>query len=71
MNRIYTDSTMINSIAYDPTQAILEVEFKSSGHIWNYYDVPEYVWYEMNSASSIGEFFHANIKGTYTESRVG
>lgn len=71
MNRIYTDSTMINSIAYDPTQAILEVEFKSNGHIWNYFDVPEYVWYEMSSASSIGKFFHANIKGTYSESRVG
>ena len=71
MDRKYIDSTMILSIGYDSSHAILEVEFKSSGQIWQYLDVPEHLWYEMESASSVGKFFNAQIKGTYRENRVG
>lgn len=71
MDRNYIDSSMITSIGYDFQQAILEIEFKSNGQIWQYIDVPEYLWYEMESATSVGKFFHSNIKGTYTENRVG
>ncbi|WP_339786824.1 KTSC domain-containing protein [Paenibacillus sp. FSL R7-0313] len=71
MDRKYVESSMITNIGYDESQAILEVEFKSNGHVWQYYDVPEYIWFEMNSAPSVGKYFHANIKNTYSESRVG
>jgi hypothetical protein len=71
MDRKYVESSMITSIGYDETQGTLEVEFKSNGQIWNYYDVPEYIWFEMNSASSVGNYFHANIRSKYPESRVG
>lgn len=71
MDRKYVDSTMILSIGYDASQAILEVEFKSNGQIWQYFDVPEYLWYEMNSNGSVGKFLNASIKGLYSESRVG
>lgn len=71
MNRNYVNSTMIVSIGYDATQGILEVEFKSSGQIWQYYDVPENIWYEIESASSTGKYFNANIKGSYPENRIG
>lgn len=71
MERKYINSSMILSIGYDFHQAILEIEFKSNGQVWQYFDVPEYLWYEMESASSVGKFFHANIKGTFAENRVG
>jgi len=71
MDRKYINSSMILSIGYDTNLAILEIEFKSNGQVWEYLDVPEYVWYEMESAPSVGKYFHANIKGTYTENRVG
>jgi hypothetical protein len=71
MERKYIDSSMIVSIGYDFEQAILEIEFKSNSQVWQYFDVPEYLWYEMESASSVGKFFHSSIKGAFTENRVG
>lgn len=70
MERKYIDSTLIISIGYDPQQAILEIEFKSNGQIWQYYDVPEYIWYEMESASSVGKYFRSHIRGVFSENRV-
>lgn len=70
MDRKYVESSMIISIGYDFSQAVLEVEFKSNRQVWQYYDVPEYTWYEFEAASSIGKFFHANIRGKYTENRI-
>lgn len=40
MERQYVESSMITSIGYDPDGAILEIEFKSNGNTWQYYDVP-------------------------------
>jgi hypothetical protein len=71
MERDYVQSSMINSFGYDSTISTLEVEFKSSGAVWQYFDVPESVYYEMKSASSCGKFFHSSIKGQYAESQVG
>lgn len=71
MERKYIESSMITSIGYDFQQSVLEIEFKKNGQIWQYFDVPENLWYEMESASSVGKFFHSNIKGVFTENRVG
>ena len=68
MEREYVESTMIRSFGFE--NSILEVEF-NSGAIWQYFDVPESLYYEMKSASSCGKFFNANIKGQYPESQVG
>lgn len=70
MNRESVDSSMMNSVGYDPQSSILEIEFKSSGAVWQYYDFPESMYYEFR-AGSLGKFFHANIKGKFTESQVG
>jgi hypothetical protein len=70
MEREYVESSMIISFGYDIINAILEIEFKSTGALWQYYDVPESVFYEMRSASSIGKFFNSNIKGQYDESQI-
>lgn len=70
MEREYVQSSNIRSVGYDPNTSTLEVEF-NSGAIWQYYDVLEGTYYEMKSASSIGKFFNANIKGQHSEGQVG
>jgi hypothetical protein len=70
MEKKYVDSSMIASIGYDKTNSIIEIEFKRNHQVWHYYDVPEYVWYEFESASSVGKYFHANIRGKYQENRI-
>jgi hypothetical protein len=70
MEREYVESSMIASIGHDPNTSILEIEFKSDGTVWQYYDFPENLWYEFKSGS-VGKFWHANIKGQYAESQVG
>ncbi|MDD5368169.1 MAG: KTSC domain-containing protein [Anaerolineaceae bacterium] len=62
---------MITSIGYDPNISTLEIEFKSSGEIWQYYDFPSYLFEEMMNAESKGKFFNANVKKKFPEARVG
>jgi hypothetical protein len=70
MDRRNIESTMIRSIGYESTTSTLEIEFKS-GAVWHYYDFPESSWYEFDGAESQGKFFHAHIKGQFTEAQVG
>lgn len=70
MDRNYIDSSMITSIGYDLLTAILEIEFKSNGQVWQYRDVPEFIWYEFESSSSKGKYFLSNIKNHFSEYRV-
>jgi hypothetical protein len=70
MNRESVQSSMIASLGYDSATSTLEVEF-NSGAVWQYYDVPENVYNDMINSGSLGKFFHANIKGQYSESQVG
>lgn len=70
MERQYVQSSMIASYGYDASLAILEIEF-NKGAVWQYSDVPESVFYEMQNCDSCGKFFHANIKGQYPEYQVG
>lgn len=69
MEREYVDSSMIASIGYDASTSTLEIEFKSNGEVWQYYDFPESAYYELKSGS-IGKFFNANIRGKFRESKV-
>ena len=70
MERQNVDSTLATSVGYDTSTSTLEIEFKSTGAVWQYYDVPESIFNEMMNGS-IGRYFHANIKGQYTESQIG
>lgn len=68
MNREPVTSTNISSIGYDQDTNILEVEF-NSGAVYQYFDVPEYVWRGLMDATSHGSFLTQNIKGVYSYSR--
>ena len=70
MLREYVESTNIASVGYDSCSAILEVEFIGNGSVYEYYDVPEYVWQELMSAGSIGSYFHKNIRNVYSFNRI-
>jgi len=70
MKREYVESSVMTSYGYDSSISTLEIEFRS-GDVWQYFEVPESVYYEMKSASSYGKFFQANIKGQYAEKQVG
>lgn len=62
---------MITSIGYDFETGILEIEFKSDGSVWQYFDFPEPMWNEFQYTGSKGKYWHANIKNQYREARVG
>ena len=69
MERENVHSSMIASFGYDSDTSTLEVEF-NSGSVWQYYEVPESVYYDMKNSGSFGKYFRANIRGQYNESQV-
>ena len=64
MIRAEIDSTNLKSVGYDVQTSTLEIEF-ASGTIYQYFDVPEAVHIEFMGAASKGQFFAAQIKGSY------
>jgi lysyl-tRNA synthetase class 2 len=64
-----SDSSFIESAGYDSQTSTLGITFKN-GEVWNYAAVPSGVWDQFKNAKSTGTFFHAYIKGRYTENQV-
>lgn len=64
MNWIPVDSSNLNAVSYDSTSSTLFVKFNSGG-TYEYYDVPENVYQDLMSASSLGSFLASRIKGNY------
>ena len=62
-------SSNLASIGYDAENEILEVEFKHGG-IYQYFDVPENVYYELMNADSHGVYFSANIRNNYEFEKI-
>ena len=50
------DSTVIASLGYAPAERVLEIEFRQTGDIYDYFDVP---------ADEYDAFRCADSKGTY------
>ncbi|MFJ5365950.1 KTSC domain-containing protein [Pectobacterium punjabense] len=69
MDRTYVDSTNIESAGYDSNTSILEIEFKN-GSLYQYSGVPEYIFQELISASSVGVYFNQNIKNNYEFQKI-
>lgn len=64
MNWIEADSTNIARFGYDEASQVLAVEFQNGG-IYNYFDVPKFIFEEMCGAGSKGQYLAQRIKGTY------
>jgi hypothetical protein len=71
MDRDPVDSSMIASIGYDQPSSTMEIEFRSDGQVWQYFDVPEITYNEIRAAGSLGKAFHVLVKHQFRESRVG
>ncbi len=56
MQRVPLESSSIASIAYAPQERVLELEFRQSGEVYQYFDVP---------AEGYAAFLAADSKGTY------
>jgi KTSC domain len=60
MQRVPVDSGSIASIGYAPEQQVLELEFRQSGEVYQYFNVP---------AQEHTAFLAADAKGTYLNHR--
>ena len=70
MERKKVKSTNLASIGYDPSNKILEVEFRGSGSIYQYHGVPQDIYDKLENASSIGKFFNKEIKDKFRDEEI-
>ena len=61
MQRQFVSSSNLRSVGYDQDSSTLEIEFNSGG-IYQYLNVPAYIYSGLLTASSKGTYFDAHIK---------
>lgn len=69
MDRELVSSTSLVSVGYNPSSETLEVEFHS-GLVYEYYNVPQFLYDQLMQAPSIGSFFNAEIRNSFASSKV-
>jgi lysyl-tRNA synthetase class 2 len=57
----FLDSSVIRSTDYDPDARTLDVTFRT-GRAYTYFDVPEWKYDGLVTASSAGEYFNTHIR---------
>ena len=62
-------SSHLDSIGYDPNTKTLEIEFKD-GAVYQYFSVPERVYRNLVQAFSIGEYFDAHVRNSYSYMKI-
>ena len=67
MNMIPVSSSNLQAVGYDGET--LRIQFRSGG-IYDYYNVPAFVYNGLMNAPSKGSYHAAYIKNAYTYSRV-
>ena len=65
MERDTVSSSNLASVGYDPGSETLEVEFLKSGRVYQYLNVPQFMYDRLMEAPSVGVFFNAEIKDSY------
>jgi hypothetical protein len=71
MTRQPVESTSIATMGYDPSQAVLEIEFRKSRNVYRYYSVPETEFRALLDSNSKGSYFNAHIqKADYRRERL-
>ena len=69
MEREPVHSSNLAAVGYDPNSETLEVEFKN-GRVYEYYNVPDFIHERLMQASSLGQFFNAEIKDVFACSQI-
>jgi hypothetical protein len=62
MQRVSVDSSSIAAVGYDPEERILEIEFRESGQIYHYFEVPAADYIAFLSADSKGRYLNQEFK---------
>lgn len=70
MQRRLVESSALNSLGYDPSAKILELEFRDSGGVWQYFGITSTLYKKFINSESLGHFFVTKIKGRYPELRI-
>ena len=55
----------IMNVAYFPMRKLLEIQFVNDDHIYQYFDVPEEVWYSMRNTGSMDMYYNLQISSKY------
>lgn len=58
-------SSLVDKIGYDATAQTLVVQMHNSIDVYEYHNVPQFVFDQFLAADSKGRFFVENIKGQY------
>jgi hypothetical protein len=69
MRRRPVESSVIRSVGYEPTTAILEIEFQTDRK-YRYFAVPRSVYQALMDAPSAGAYFNQHIRDRYPDERV-
>jgi hypothetical protein len=64
VKRAPVESSLLVSVGYDRERLVLETELTST-KIYQYFDVPESVFWELVSADSLGKYYNKNIRDSY------
>ena len=71
IDRISVESDNLASVKYDHLTSMLEIEFNKGG-IYQYYDVPEYIYEGLMNAASKGGYFHQYVRNAgFSYSKIG
>ena len=62
MGRVSVDSSSIASIGYQEVTRELEIEFRESGDVYRYFDVPKEAYAALLAADSRGTYFNQVFK---------
>jgi len=69
MDRTPVTSSNIAEVGYDESSNTLEIQFNDQS-VYQYIDVPKTVFESLVSAASVGQYFHANIRGQFRYSKI-
>ena len=69
MEMHHVESSNIDSIGYDEDEGTLRILF-INGHMYEYYDVPQYVFDDLFGADSKGKYAHQHIYKNYSQQRI-
>lgn len=67
MLRKFVQSSDLRSVGYEG--GTLEIEFHSGG-LYQFYGISEIEYKNLLNASSLGQYFHYNIKNKYTYRKI-
>lgn len=70
MDRIRVDSTTLTWVGYSDDQGLLELGFHD-GKVYDYFEVPLYIYQDLLRAASKGRYFNLHIRDHFRAQSAG